>query len=173
MQYRWPWFERKFNFDFPPQKMPDIVERLRGTTARAALLVEGLTDDQLEWREQPETWSIKENLAHLADLEPLWVGRIQDILAGVETMRDADLTNTTTRQAGHNAKSLDEILKLVTAARESLLESITSLDTHDYSRTALHPRLKQPMRIVDLCLFVADHDDYHLARVRYLREARV
>jgi hypothetical protein len=32
--------------------------------------------------------------------------------------------------------------------------------------TALHPRLKIPMRIVDLAYFVAEHDDHHLATIR-------
>jgi predicted short-subunit dehydrogenase-like oxidoreductase (DUF2520 family) len=30
-------------------------------------------------------------------------------------------------------------------------------------RTSLHPRLKRPMRLIDLCFFVAEHDDHHLA----------
>ena len=30
----WPWFERKFDFGFPVEKYPDIIERLRGTPAR-------------------------------------------------------------------------------------------------------------------------------------------
>jgi hypothetical protein len=37
----------------------------------------------------------------------------------------------------------------------------------------LHPRLNQPMRVVDLLFFVAEHDDYHLARISELiREFR-
>jgi hypothetical protein len=34
--------------------------------------------------------------------------------------------------------------------------------------SALHPRLKTPMRIIDLFLFVAEHDDHHLARITEL-----
>ena len=34
--------------------------------------------------------------------------------------------------------------------------------------SALHPRLKTPMRTIDLFLFVADHDDHHLARITEL-----
>ena len=29
----------------------------------------------------------------------------------------------------------------------------------------LHPRLKQPMRLVDHLYFVAEHDDHHLAKI--------
>ena len=35
-------------------------------------------------------------------------------------------------------------------------------------RTALHPRLQQPMRILDSAIFQADHDDWHLSRIRDL-----
>jgi len=35
--------------------------------------------------------------------------------------------------------------------------------------TSLHPRTKILMRIVDLCVFTAEHDDYHLARVTELK----
>jgi len=35
-------------------------------------------------------------------------------------------------------------------------------------RFSLHPRLKTPMRTMDLFLFVADHDDHHLARITEL-----
>jgi hypothetical protein len=35
----------------------------------------------------------------------------------------------------------------------------------------LHPRLKQPMRLVDHLYFVAEHDDHHLATIREMMEA--
>jgi hypothetical protein len=36
----------------------------------------------------------------------------------------------------------------------------------------MHPRLKQPMRLVDHLFFVAEHDDHHLALIRELLDAR-
>lgn len=36
-------------------------------------------------------------------------------------------------------------------------------------RTALHPRLEQPMRVLDHVVFVAEHDDHHLAEVTRLK----
>jgi len=35
---------------------------------------------------------------------------------------------------------------------------------------ALHPRLKTPMRTMDLFLFVAEHDDHHLAQISKLNK---
>jgi hypothetical protein len=34
--------------------------------------------------------------------------------------------------------------------------------------SSLHPRLQQPMRLIDHALFVAEHDDHHLARITEL-----
>jgi hypothetical protein len=34
--------------------------------------------------------------------------------------------------------------------------------------TALHPRLRVTMNVVDLAYFVSEHDDYHLARITEL-----
>jgi len=41
-----------------------------------------------------------------------------------------------------------------------------------WPRSTLHPRLRQPMRMVDLAYFLSDHDDYHLARTGQLMRAR-
>ncbi len=42
---------------------------------------------------------------------------------------------------------------------------IEELDETDWDKSATHPRLGQPMRIVDIVYFFSEHDDYHLARI--------
>jgi hypothetical protein len=41
-------------------------------------------------------------------------------------------------------------------------------EPHRLSASAVHPRLQQPMRLVDMLYFVAEHDDHHLARMTAL-----
>lgn len=43
------------------------------------------------------------------------------------------------------------------------------MSAQELMRTAAHPRLGQPMSVVDLCFFVAEHDDHHLATITELR----
>ena len=80
-----------------------------------------------------------------------------------ETLSAADLTNRKTDDAGHNQRPTEEILVGFRKARGKLLETASELDPAVYSKTALHPRLKTPMRLVDHLYFVAEHDDHHLA----------
>jgi hypothetical protein len=47
-----------------------------------------------------------------------------------------------------------------------MLRLLDPLTLADAARTAVHPRLKISMRLVDLCYFVAVHDDHHLAVIR-------
>jgi len=73
------WFDRKFDFNVEQNIFPSIIERLKGTPARLEEKVQSVTEDKLVVRLK-ETWSIKENIGHLIDLEPLWMGRLEDIL---------------------------------------------------------------------------------------------
>jgi len=158
------WFERKFDLSFPVTLYPNLCARLRGTPARLEELTRAYSPDVLTRRHE-ETWSMQENAGHLLDLEPLWLGRVEDYVNSVENLRVADLQNRKTHEANHNARKLEEILSDFRKARTLLLERIESLDPEMYSRTALHPRLKTPMRLVDHLYFVAEHDDQHLARI--------
>ena len=110
-------------------------------------------------------WSAQEHAGHLADLEPLWLARVEDFLAGGETLTTADLTNRRTNEANHNSRPLAEILAEFRAARLRLLDRIGRLEPALFARSMVHPRLKQPMRLVDHLFFVAEHDDHHMARI--------
>lgn len=162
------WFDRQFDFDLSVTLFPNLVVRLSGTPARAEEMVRSMPAEILTLREG-ENWSIQENLGHLLDLEPLWLGRVEDILSGKARLREADLTNRKTHEAGHNEEPVEEILRRFRKAREHLVRRVEGLDKEVLGMTALHPRLEQPMHVVDLVYFVAEHDDHHLAQVMRLR----
>ncbi|MFQ5695806.1 MAG: DinB family protein [Terriglobia bacterium] len=164
------WFERKFKFDFPVELYPNLRVRLRGAPPRLEELTRELPREQLT-RKPDGKWSVQENAGHLLDLEPLWLARVEDFLAGAETLSAADLTNRKTHQARHNQRPLADLLADFRRARGALLERLDSLRPQDFSRTALHPRLQTPMRVVDHLYFIAEHDDHHLARIWELRQA--
>ncbi len=162
------WFERKFAFDFPADLYPNLIVRLRGTPARLEELLRGLSPERLT-RQPDGKWSIQENAGHLLDLEPLWLARVDDFLAGKETLSATDLANRKTHEARHNERRAEELLAEFRRARLALVGRLETLSAADFSRTALHPRLKAPMRLADHLYFVAEHDDHHLARIWELR----
>lgn len=161
------WFERKFNFDNDQNIFPSIIERLSGTPVRLEEKVNELTEKILIFS-QDNSWTIKENIGHLTDLEPLWQGRLGDIMNNEIELRTTDLQNTKTNLANHNDKSIQELLLDFRKIREHTINTLQSINDDIIFKSALHPRLKTPMRTMDLFLFVADHDDHHLARITEL-----
>ena len=161
------WFERSFDFSSEQNIFPSIIERLRGTPARLDEKFKSIPAHILEIKVN-DTWSIKENLGHLTDLESLWQGRLEDIINGEIELRPTDLVNRKTDLANHNAKSLEELLNCFRQIRAQTVLALEKLDEETIFRSALHPRLKTPMRTMDLFLFVAEHDDHHLARITEL-----
>lgn len=158
------WFERKFDFSFPAEQFPNICVRLRGTPAQLEEMLRGVSHDALV-RKSGDKWSAQEHAGHLLDLEPLWLSRVDDFLGERDTLAVADLSNRRTHEAGHNNHPLREILSDFRVARLRLLDRLAAFQSSQFSRSKLHPRLKQPMRLVDHLYFVAEHDDHHLATI--------
>src|SRR5688572_29063931 len=161
------WIDRKFDFNFPVEVYPEMIERLRGTPARLEDRVKSTTAEFLT-RRDGDRWSIQENAGHLLDLESLVSGRLEEYLAGALTLHAADMTNRKTHEADHNQASMDSILADFRAQRMSLIERLDSLPPEMFGVVAQHPRLNKPMRLVDMIFFQAEHDDYHLARISEL-----
>jgi hypothetical protein len=161
---RTDWPDRKFNFDFPIGVFPYIVERLRGTPARLEDMLRSYPPEIVTRRVNQE-WSIQEHAGHLLDLDELHEGRLDDYDAKLAVLRRADMENKMTNEAIYNAQPIVELLAGFRAARQHFVARLEAMDEALVARTAMHPRLKQPMRVVDFAYFVAEHDDLHLALI--------
>lgn len=161
---RQPWFERRFSFDLPVSATPGLLERLRGTPPRLEYRVANLSRELLTLR-QDGHWSIQENVGHLGDLESLWMSRVEDLALGRPTLNPADLENRETHEARHNDRTITDLMERFRRARAELVTQLESADEADWLRSALHPRLGTPMRLLDLAFFIAEHDDHHLATI--------
>ena len=165
------WFDRSFNFENNQNVFPSILERLSGTPIRLEEKVIGISEYILTFSLE-DTWTIKENIGHLIDLEPLWQGRLDDIINSQIELRHTDLQNTKTDLADHNTTWLQDLLAEFRKKREQTIKTLQSINDETVFKSALHPRLKTPMRTIDLFLFVAEHDDHHLARITELLQLK-
>ncbi|HEX6334803.1 MAG TPA: DinB family protein [Flavisolibacter sp.] len=158
-----PWIERTFRFDFPVGLFPVIFSRLEGSLFRLQRLL--LDADDVFCSNRTTGWSVKEHVGHLYDMEELWWKRLQDFRDRKAVLSAADMANAKTESAFHNRKSLDQLLQQFIAERQRMLETIYGFNMHDLEQVSQHPRLGQPMRLVDSLFFVAEHDDHHITRV--------
>jgi hypothetical protein len=145
-----------------------MIERLRGTAPRLEDHFKNIPSEILTTRHD-NRWSMQENAGHLIDLETLVQQRIEEYVAGASVLHAADMSNRKTYDANYNEVDAAEILPAFREARTQTIKRLDELDHELFSRSALHPRLNVPMRLVDLLFFTAEHDDYHLTRIAELR----
>jgi hypothetical protein len=158
------WTERTFMFGYDKRYLPQLTERLKGAAPRIEELVSGMDEATISKRLNNE-WSVKEHIGHLADLEALHDGRIDDFIHGAEVLRAADMSNKATYDAPHNDVSIAGHLATLRRVRAAFINRILALDEQVLDRKALHPRLKQMVNLPDIMYFVAEHDNHHLMRI--------
>src|SRR5687768_3663951 len=142
------WAARSFSFDFAVEIYPAILMRLRGTPARLEELLRGADEGIVRARPAEGKWSPLEHAGHLIHTEHLWDARLTEYLDGKETLTPADMSNTATFEADYNRHAIADVLAGFRAVREGFLARLAALVPADFGRTALHPRLKVPMRLV-------------------------
>jgi len=160
------WFQRNFHFDFPVGLFPIIFSRLEGSIFRLYNLLSNADDELCSYN--PNGWSVKEHVGHLYDLEELWWKRLQDFQLHKAILTAADLNNQKTKEANHNEKSLEKLVEAFTIERQKILEAVYGFDEAVLLKTSVHPRLNQPMRLIDSLYFVAEHDDHHISEISNL-----
>jgi uncharacterized damage-inducible protein DinB len=164
------WFERKFDFSFGTDVYPAIYQRLQQAPDILTQIVLNRPDHILS-HSPGGKWSVKEHTGHLSILERLWRTRIRDIMEKKPILTPADLKNKETSEAGFNKYAITELLQKFTEERMVTLSLLDSIDVPDEIHICMHPRLQQPMRMIDIVYFTVEHDDHHIAAVRELTEA--
>ncbi len=161
---RQQWTDHIFKLDLDPAWAGNILTRARDTEIRLKHYCKGLTDDQLSF--QPNgTWSIKEHMGHLIDLEPLFYKRLKELEAFEKELVGADMSNAKTHAANHNSRSLEALLEEFSSLRRNFIGDFLAMPAAAHKHAAMHPRLHIPMKPVDLLFFIAEHDDHHLATI--------
>lgn len=161
------WFDKNFEFKYSPADYDLLLNELMKTPEKISQLVLSLPEEKLT-KKIDNRWSIKENIGHLIDLEELHDGRIDDFISGKEILRPADLNNRKTDEANHNSKNISQLIILLKQVRENFLERLSDLDASVRERVAIHPRLNQPMRPIDMAQFVLEHDEHHIQTIKEL-----
>ena len=163
------WGNKSFDFNYPAEKYLEFIRRLRSTHKRLADIVENLSEQLLKFKEE-NSWSIQENAGHLITADYLFNRRLDDYDKGLDKLTAALMDGKKTFDADYNQSDIDTILIDFKTSRDAFLFRLEKYDLDDYKKKAFHPRLKVDMRLCDMLLFMADHDDYHLDKIKAMIE---
>ncbi len=162
-----PWSQRTLVFGRSLDEMPVLLERMQGTPTRiAALLAQqpgGIPDPQLEGK-----WSVTEHIAHLITLQDRFEGRADDFEQRRTDLCDINLTDQDRLLRGHKTRSLGDVLEEFRLKRAAFIRRMSGFPRAAVEHLAFHPCQKRPMRPVDMLLWIAEHDDHHIASIQAL-----
>lgn len=155
---------------------PERVRRYAITAMEGApvvldRLLDGITDAEADQRPDPERFTIREVIAHLADWEPIWTERLKAIaeqdgpfLPGYDEGQfaiDGDYAHSV----------LSEQAAKFRAGRGAMVRYAASVPPEAWGRRGRHGEIG-PMTFADLVTLVLAHDGYHIRQIVEFRQAR-
>lgn len=160
-----PWSERSLPFGKGADELPVLVERALGTPARAAFLTLHEPAERLSLRISG-SWSVKEHIAHLLYLDECMDGRVEDFMARRIILSPIDLADQDRVLSVQRDRPMGDMLEEFRLRRSYLMERVVAMDPGAMRHRAQHPCRDMAMSAVDMVMYLAEHDDHHLAQMR-------
>jgi uncharacterized damage-inducible protein DinB len=135
---------------------------LAGTSEVLDALVGALPDDDGFWdfRPDPERFTPREVLAHLADWNPIWLGRVERFVKEDHpNLPDLDEGRLSVERA-YSQQEPSINLKRFRSTREALSAAVAGLSVTDWERAAHRDKIGDHTLVQMITLVVA-HDGYH------------
>jgi uncharacterized damage-inducible protein DinB len=141
-----------------------LLDGLAATPVVVDRLLAAAPEADYDRRPDPERFTTREMMAHLADWEPIWLERLTLI-------RDTDNPPLPNRDpdewAARNSYGTADVAEQQArfrAGREKLLALLTALTPEQWERRGTHSAWG-PLSMEELAVLVLGHDGYHLRQL--------
>jgi hypothetical protein len=162
-----PWSGRIIPVGTAPEQLPVLLERVLGTPARLRELLAGHSAEAL--RHSPAgRWCALAHLAHLLWVQQRMADRLEDFLALRPRLCDIDQSVQEAEAERQVLRDPGDLLEEFRLERLWAARAIAAAGPPVHRHVARHPCGDRPMRTADMLLWIAEHDDHHLAIMRHL-----
>jgi hypothetical protein len=143
---------------------PSLIDRLKTQHEALPIIISNLSKSKLELNPVPGKWSIKDNIAHLAKYQPLFIERMHKILNNDGVAFERYSADLDPEFPAWQIRETDDLLIQISIDRKLIQALITGLQPEQLSRTGIHP-LYGKLTIVDWTEFFLLHEAHHLFTV--------
>ncbi len=151
---------------------------LKGASASPSVvgeLLNGVTDEDTVWdfRPDPERFTLREVISHLADWEEVWHGRATLILQeDSPVLADVDEEQVAIDNNYAGAIPSATIARF-NAGRSQVMNLLSAVPEESWNRTGQRPPMIGTLSLDDLLCLMYGHDGYHTGQiVEWLRLAQ-
>lgn len=133
--------------------------------------IQGLTEEQLHWKERPESWSVTEVLTHLLDHHIVVSFRIRDVLASTGVQLPAfNQDNWVSGQKANESNPVD-ILEAYRALLGYNALLFGRLTPDDLQKTGINHK-GDTVSVVDIAAGFIKHVHHHLGQIERIKGAQ-
>jgi hypothetical protein len=150
----------------------ELIAQYRAGFGVLLAALKGLTPDELDWRSNPDAWSVRDVVHHLEDAELTGAVRLRRLLTEDAPFLPAFDEEVYRRRLGYAARPIEPALGAIRGAHETTTELLDRLAGDDWTRAGTHSE-EGPYPLVRWLAFHAAHTHEHAAQIRELRLARV
>lgn len=149
----------------------EALAKLVATPQRAEDLVCGLYEEQLSWKANPETFSLRENILHLRDIDVEGYARRVNLILDEEHPTLPDVPGARlARERNYNAQPVQPALAVLRSSRMASVARLKSCSDQDLDRQAEMQGIGT-INLRRLLELWAEHDAGHMADMAELRRA--
>jgi len=131
-----------------------------------------LTQEQLDWKLRPEKWSIRQIVAHLADVEMVYVHRIRKTIAEPSTLLTAFDQDAWVNTLSANHVSLAVAIDVIKSLRRFNEVALRNLSEEVLMQSGQH-ETDGPLTAFQLLSKLNQHLHHHILQIAELRNAQV
>jgi hypothetical protein len=143
---------------------PSLVDRLKTQHEALPIIIANTNKSAMELNPAPGKWSIKDNIAHLAKYQPLFIERMHKIMDDDGLAFERYSADLDPEFPTWQIRETEELLIQISSDRKLIQALITGLQPEQLSRTGIHPKYGK-LTIVDWTEFFLLHEAHHLFTV--------
>jgi uncharacterized damage-inducible protein DinB len=138
--------------------------------AKVAAAVAGVDDATLDYKANPQKWSIREIVGHLADVEMIYGYRMRQMIADKNPTIAPIEQDDWARNLEYRSTPLAEMLEQFRVLRQANARLLRRLTTADLEKGAFHPERNRVFTLGELVDFMAAHHPNHIGQIERLKE---
>jgi hypothetical protein len=149
----------------------ELIARYRAGYGALQAALDGLQPGELDWRPDPEAWSVRDVVHHLEDAELTGAVRLRRLLTEAAPFLPAFDEEVYRSRLAYAERPIEPALDAIRAAHETTAELLDRLAPEDGAREGTHSE-DGPYSVERWLRFHAAHTHDHAAQIRTLRLAR-
>ena len=149
-------------------EIPDLLERFRRGAELVAVSITGAAGSELDFSPEPDKWSIRQIVAHLADAEIVASMRLRQILAEEDPKMQAWDQQAWAKNLDYARRKPSQSLETFRRIRGENYELIKDLTGTSFERAGIHSD-RGRMSLRQLVELIAEHAENHATQLRARR----